>query len=55
LGSDFDGFTHGPQGLRGCQDYPQVVALLAERGYAQAELRKIAWDNWQRVFSTTFP
>ncbi len=55
FGSDFDGFTHGPQGLAGCEDVPKIVALLQERGYTDAELRKIGWDNWQRVFAATFP
>jgi membrane dipeptidase len=54
FGSDFDGFAHGPVGLSGCDDYPRILSLLGERGYGEAELRKICWDNWQRVLAETF-
>ena len=54
LGSDFDGFTHGPAGLTGCEDFPSIVGLLEQRGYSATDLRKIGWENWQRVLATTF-
>ncbi len=54
FGSDFDGFAHGPAGLSDCGDYPKILGLLSERGYSEAELRKLCWDNWLRVLSETF-
>lgn len=54
FGSDFDGFPHGPAGLTGCHQYPQIVELLRARGYAETDLDRICWDNWVRVLSTTF-
>jgi membrane dipeptidase len=53
FGSDFDGYSHGPHGVSGCQDYPRIVQLLGERGYTSAELDQICWHNWVRAFSTT--
>jgi membrane dipeptidase len=53
FGSDFDGYSHGADGVSGCQDYPDIVELLRKRGYSPAELDQICWLNWVRVFSTT--
>ena len=54
FGSDFDGFTFGPEGLRGCRDMRLVLELLRGRGYSEVDLEKICWGNWLRVFSQTF-
>ena len=54
LGSDFDGFAHGPQGLKDCRDYPKIVQLLSRRGFTGAELEKLCWHNWMRLFGETF-
>jgi len=53
FGSDFDGYSHGPEGVSGCQDYPRIVELLEKRGYSPTELDQICWHNWVRVFTTT--
>ncbi len=54
FGSDFDGFTFGPEGLRGCRDFPAVLQLLRGRGWSEADLNRLCWGNWLRVFSQTF-
>ena len=54
FGSDFDGFSFGPRGLRGCRDYPGILELLRQRGYTEDELESICWRNWVRVFCQTF-
>jgi len=53
FGSDFDGFSRAPDGLRDCRDYTRVLELLRQRGRSEAELDKICWDNWARSFAWT--
>jgi membrane dipeptidase len=48
LGSDFDGAPI-PAGVGDAAGMPIVLAALAEAGFAEDELRAIAWDNWRRV------
>jgi membrane dipeptidase len=48
FGSDFDGTTI-PTALGGVAGYPRLVDALSDAGFSDAELRKIAWDNWRRV------
>ena len=54
FGSDFDGFSFGPRGLRGCRDLPGIVEMLRRRGYSEQDLDKICWHNWLRLFCQTF-
>jgi membrane dipeptidase len=48
FGSDFDGATV-PLELGDVAGYPKLLTALADRGFTDAEIRAIAWDNWRRV------
>ncbi len=51
IGSDFDGVDGElPDGLRTVADFPNLVAGLQERGYADADIRKILGENLLRVW-----
>jgi len=54
LGSDLDGFAHGPEGLEDCRAYNQILDELQQRGIRGADLEKVCWGNWDRVFKETF-
>ena len=49
IGGDFDGMGEGPKGFKDVSTYPNLFAELARRGYAQADLEKIASRNTMRV------
>jgi membrane dipeptidase len=49
IGGDFDGMSTTTQGLDDVSAYPALFAALARRGYAQADLEKIASRNMLRV------
>lgn len=49
VGGDFDGMSSTTQGLDDVSGYPALFAELARRGYAQADLEKIASRNMLRV------
>ena len=49
LGGDYDGMPHGPAGMDDVAGYPALFVELARRGYAQADLEKIASRNILRV------
>ncbi|MGI8561228.1 MAG: dipeptidase [Luteimonas sp.] len=52
IGSDFDGVSGNlPQGLRTVADFPNLVAGLQARGYAEADIRKILGGNLLRVWA----
>ena len=53
LGSDFDGATM-PEELRDVAGLPKLMAALAEAGYDETALRKIAYENWVRVLRATW-
>ncbi len=53
LGGDFDGMPAGVDGLEDVSKYPALFTELARRGYAQADLEKIASRNLIRVLRTT--
>ncbi|KWV51949.1 peptidase [Bradyrhizobium macuxiense] len=48
LGSDFDGAVM-PLPLRDASRLPNLIQALRTRGFDEATLRKIAFDNWMRV------
>jgi membrane dipeptidase len=48
LGSDFDGATI-PAELGDVTGLPRLLAALGDAGFAEPEVRAIAWDNWRRV------
>jgi membrane dipeptidase len=49
IGSDFDGAPAMPEGLEDVSRYPELFAELADRGYADHDLRAIAGGNVLRV------
>jgi membrane dipeptidase len=54
LGSDFDGATM-PEELRDVSGLPRVVDALRAAGFGDAEVARIAWDNWVRVLAAALP
>ena len=51
LGSDFDGFGPPPPvGLEDVTRMPGITAGLVQRGYSEADVRKILGENFLRVF-----
>lgn len=50
VGADYDGVDAMPEGLEDVSTYPALFAELAKRGYTEAELKKIAGENFLRVF-----
>ncbi len=53
LGSDFDGATM-PDDLRDASLLPNLLAAMRGRGYDDAVIRKIAYENWLRVLEKTW-
>jgi len=53
LGGDFDGTTVLPDGLDGVHGYPTLLAELATRGWADADLAKLTRHNVLRVMRAT--
>jgi membrane dipeptidase len=52
IGSDFDGVDGAlPAQLRTVADFPNLVAGLQERGYSEADIRKILGGNLLRVWA----
>lgn len=49
IGSDFDGVIETPAGLEDVSRYPALFAELADRGYTDEDLTKIAGRNVLRV------
>lgn len=53
FGSDFDGASI-PDSLRDVGGYPEILSLLAGRGYTRDDIRRISFDNWRRVLTRTW-
>ncbi|WP_338090875.1 dipeptidase [Planosporangium thailandense] len=53
LGGDFDGCETMPDGLADVSAYPALLAELADRGWSEAELARLAWHNALRVLRET--
>lgn len=53
LGSDFDG-AQMPVGVSDVSKLPNLIAVLRDRGYDDAALKKIGYENWLRVLETTW-
>lgn len=52
LGSDFDGVGDSlPEGLEDASTYPNLLAVLLERGYSEADIAKVCGENLLRVWS----
>src|SRR5579863_3011796 len=51
LGSDFDGVSGAtPQGIDSAADLPKITQALLDRGYGEADIKKILGGNLLRVF-----
>ena len=51
IGSDFDGIDDVIPGLENVAKFPYLLAELARRGWSDADLRKVAGENFIRVFA----
>jgi membrane dipeptidase len=52
IGSDFDGIDTVPEGLEDVSKFPQLFAELIQRGWSDADLKKLAGGNLLRVLRT---
>jgi len=51
LGSDFDGVSGAtPQGIDSAADLPKITQALLDRGYSDADIKKVLGGNILRVF-----
>jgi len=50
LGSDFDGISTTPLGVKNASYIPNITKELIKRGYGKEEIRKILGLNFLRVF-----
>ena len=51
LGSDFDGVGDSlPTGLKDVSQYPNLIAVLLERGYSEEDIEKVCGGNLMRVW-----
>jgi membrane dipeptidase len=53
FGSDFDGATM-PDDLRDASLLPNLLTAMRSRGYDDAMIRKVAYENWLRVLELTW-
>jgi membrane dipeptidase len=53
IGSDFDGATI-PAAIKDASGLPNLIAALRAGGFDDDSIRKIAFDNWMRVFRLTW-
>ena len=53
LGSDFDGATM-PDAIKDASLLPNLLEAMRARGYDEALIRKIAYENWLRVMESTW-
>ena len=49
IGSDFDGTSLTVTGIEDVSTYPRLLEELARRGWSDADLRKLAGENFLRV------
>jgi membrane dipeptidase len=49
IGGDFDGVAYTPAGLDDVSGYPNLIAELLDRGWSEADLAKLTWQNALRV------
>jgi membrane dipeptidase len=49
IGGDFDGTASTPAGLDDVSGYPNLIAELLRRGWSEADLAKLTWQNAVRV------
>ena len=53
IGSDFDGAII-PDAIKDASGLPNLIAALLANGFDEDAVRKIAFDNWMRVFRLTW-
>jgi membrane dipeptidase len=53
FGSDFDG-TQVPEEIGDVTGLPRVIDRLRDAGFSEAEVRKLAHENWERVLAATW-
>ncbi len=53
LGGDLDGIDALPLGLEGVADYPRIAGLLSDAGLSPAQVEKVCYRNFARVFRET--
>jgi membrane dipeptidase len=53
IGSDYDGTVGTPDGLEDVSKFPNLLAELATRGWSDADLAKLTWQNTLRVLRDT--
>lgn len=49
IGGDYDGTAFLPEGLESVAGYPNLIAELLGRGWSDADLAKLTWQNAVRV------
>ncbi|MGA5701526.1 dipeptidase [Peterkaempfera bronchialis] len=49
IGGDYDGTAFTPVGLEDVSGYPNLLAELLRRGWSEADLSKLTWQNAVRV------
>lgn len=50
IGADYDGIEHGPRGLEDPSRYPALLEALAKRGLSDADIERVRFGNFLRVF-----
>ena len=55
LGGDLDGILHLPEGIDGVEGYPQIADALRTAGLSDAQVEKVCWRNFVRVFDEVLP
>ena len=50
LGGDFDGVDSLPVGVESVDAYPRILAALMQKGWTDAEIRKLVGENLLRAF-----
>jgi membrane dipeptidase len=53
FGSDFDGVSSLPDGLKDVSHFPELIAALLRRDYSETEIEKICSGNLLRVWNAT--
>lgn len=51
FGSDFDGVSALPEGLKDVSGYPNLLAELLKKGYSERDISRICSENFLRVWS----
>jgi membrane dipeptidase len=49
IGTDLDGFTWPPRGIRGYQDFPAIADGLGRRGFSEQEILAMMGGNYLRL------